>query len=146
VRFNHVPFAGSAPLQTALLGGHLDVGSFNMSEGLAGLRDGRFRALAQTGDERWTPAGEVPTFRELGLNLASGAQRGIIGPPGRPEPIRRRLGEAFGAALADPQFVTEAERVDLPIRVMLGAEYRNTVMQAEARLRELWQRQPWRDQ
>ncbi|MFL5337795.1 MAG: Bug family tripartite tricarboxylate transporter substrate binding protein [Geminicoccaceae bacterium] len=146
VRFIHVPFAGSAPMQTALLGGHLDVGSFNMSEGLAGLHDGRFRALAQTGDERWAPAGDVPTFRELGLNLVGGAQRGIVGPPGLPEPVRRRLVEAFGLALADPQFVAEAERVDLPVRVVLGNEYRNTVMQSEARLRELWQKRPWRDQ
>src|SRR3954462_13225878 len=138
VRFNHVPFAGSAPLQTALLGGHLDVGSFNMSEGVAGLRDGRFRALAQTGDERWAPAGDVPTFRELGPNVVGGAQRGISGPPGLPEPVHRRLVEAFGAALADPQFLTEAERMDLPIRVVLGTEYRNTVMQTEGRLRELW--------
>lgn len=145
-RFNHVPFAGTAPMQTALLGGHLDVGSFNMSEGIAGLRDGRFRALAQTGDERWAPAGEVPTFRELGLNVVGGAQRGIVGPPGLPEPVRRRLVEAFGAALASPQFLAEAARVDLPIRVMLGNEYRNAVLQAEARLRELWQRRPWRDQ
>jgi tripartite-type tricarboxylate transporter receptor subunit TctC len=146
VRFNHVPFAGTAPMQTALLGGHLDVGSFNMSEGIAGLRDGRFRALAQTGDERWAPAGEVPTFREVGLNVVGGAQRGIVGPPGMPEPARRRLVEAFGAALADPQFLAEAERVDLPVRVMLGDEYRNAVLQTEARLRELWQRRPWRDQ
>jgi tripartite-type tricarboxylate transporter receptor subunit TctC len=82
VRFVHVPYAGTAPMQTALLGGHLDVGSFNMSEGIAGLRDGRFRALAMTGDERWSPAGQVPTLRELGLNVVGGAQRGIVGPPG----------------------------------------------------------------
>jgi tripartite-type tricarboxylate transporter receptor subunit TctC len=146
VWFVHVPYAGTAPMQTALLGGHLDVGSFNMSEGIAGLRDGRFRALAMTGDERWSPAGQVPTLRELGLNVVGGAQRGIVGPPGLPGPIHRRLVEAFGAALADPKFIAEAERVDLPIRVTLGNEYRNAVLAAEARLRELWQRRPWRDQ
>src|SRR3954462_15117180 len=46
VRFVHVPYGGTAPMQTALLGGHLDVCSFNMSEGIAGLRDGRFRPRA----------------------------------------------------------------------------------------------------
>jgi tripartite-type tricarboxylate transporter receptor subunit TctC len=146
VRLVHVPYAGTAPMQTALLGGHLDIGSFNMSEGIAGLRDGRFRALAMTGDERWSPASQVPTLRELGFNVVGGAQRGIVGPPGLPEPIHRRLVEAFGAALADPKFIGEAERVDLPIRVTLGNEYRNAVLLAEARLRELWQRRPWRDQ
>ena len=146
VRFNHVPFNGPAPMQTALLGGHLDVGCFNMSEGLAGLRDGRFRALAQSGAERWAAAGDVPTLRELGINAQGGAQRGIVGPPGLPEPIRKRLVEAFAAAIADPGFRAEAERVDLPLRAILGDEYRAAVLGTEGRLRELWKRRPWRDQ
>jgi tripartite-type tricarboxylate transporter receptor subunit TctC len=146
VRFIHVPYAGTAPMQTALLGGHLDVGSFNMGEGLAGLRDGRFRALAQSGAERWAAAGDVPTLRELGVDAQGGAQRGIVGPPGLPEPIRQRLVQAFGAALADPAFRAEAERVDLPLRAMLGDEYRDAVLGTEGRLRELWKRRPWRDQ
>jgi len=130
-------------MQTALLGGHLDVGSFNMGEGLAGLRDGRFRALAQSGAERWAAAGDVPTLRELGVDAQGGAQRGIVGPP---EPIRKRLVEACGAALAAPGFRAEAERVDLPLRAILGDDYRADVVGTEGRLRELWQRRPWRDQ
>ena len=146
VRFIHVPYAGTAPMQTALLGGHLDVGSFNMGEGLAGLRDGRFRALAQSGAERWAAAENVPTLRELGVDAQGGAQRGIVGPPGLPAPIRKRLVEAFGAALADPAFRAEAERVDLPLRAILGDDYRDAVLGTEGRLRELWKRRPWRDQ
>jgi putative glutamine amidotransferase len=61
-------------------------------------------------------------------------------------PINRTLFEAFGAALADPQFLAEAERTDLPVRVVLGDDYRGTVLAAEARLQELWRRRPWRDQ
>ena len=132
-------------MHTALLGGYLDADSFNMSEGIAGLRDGRFRALAQTDDARWAPVGEVPTFRELGLGLLGGAQRGIVGPPGLPEAVHRHLVEAFGAALGDPQVLAEAGQVDLPVRVLLGDEYRKAVLQTEARLRDLWQRRPWRD-
>jgi tripartite-type tricarboxylate transporter receptor subunit TctC len=76
----------------------------------------------------------------------AGRSGALSAPPGLAEPIHRRLAEAFGAALADPQFIAEAERVDLPIRVTLGDEYRNAVLSAEVRLRELWQRRPWRDQ
>jgi tripartite-type tricarboxylate transporter receptor subunit TctC len=146
VRFVHVPYAGAAPMRTALLGGHLDVGSFNMGDGLAGLRDGRLRALAQSGAERWAAAGDVPTLRELGVDAQGGAQRGIVGPPGLPAPIRKRLVEAFGAALADPAFRAEAERLDLPLRAILGDDYRDAVLGTEGRLRELWKRRPWRDQ
>src|SRR5687767_1823171 len=102
-----------------------------MSEGLAGLRDGRFRALAQSGTERWAAAGEVPTLREQGVEAQGGAQRGIIVPPGLPGPIRARLVEALGAALIDPAFRAEAERVDLPLRALLGDDYRAAVLVAE---------------
>ena len=117
-----------------------------MGEGPAGLRDGRFRALAQSGAERWAAAGDVPTLRELGVDAQGGAQRGIVGPPGLPEPIQRCLIQAFGAALADPAFRAEAERVDLPLRAMLGDDYRDAVLGTEGRLREFWKRRPWRDQ
>ena len=40
---NHVPFNGMAPLSTQLVGGHLDVGAFNMSEGQVLYRDGKIR-------------------------------------------------------------------------------------------------------
>ena len=88
----------------------------------------------------------MPTLRELGVDAQGGAQRGIVGPPGLPEPIRRRLVEAFGAALADPGFRAEAERVDLPLRAMLGDDLPRAVLGTEGRLREFWKRRPWRDQ
>ena len=78
---NHAPFNGQAPLATALIGGHLQVGAFNMSEGLAHLRDGRIRALGQAGASRWAATPDAPTFREQGLDVTSGATRGMVAPP-----------------------------------------------------------------
>jgi hypothetical protein len=50
-------------------------------------------------------------------------------PPGvAHEQMRRRFVGAFGAALPAPRFVAEAERVALPVRVMLGDEDRNAVL------------------
>ncbi len=58
----------------------------------------------------------------------------------------QQLEREFRAAIADPAFRAEAERVDLPLRAMLGDDYRNAVLGTEGRLRELWKRRPWRDQ
>ena len=144
-RFIHVPFAGFAPVQTALLGGHLDAGASNLSEGFTAAKDGRLRLLAQGGAERWPPMRDVPTLREQGVDVVGGAQRGILAPPGLPAPIRDRLVAAFGAAMADPRFRAEAARVDFPIRPLLGDAYREAVLGDEARLRQLWERRPWRE-
>ncbi|MDB5368524.1 MAG: Recombinase RecA [Roseomonas sp.] len=146
LKFSHVPYNGAAPLQTAVLGGHLDVGCFNVSEGAPGYRDGRFRCLGQAGAQRDPSLPEVPTFRELGVDVVAGAQRGIVAPPGLPQAVQDKLTAAFAAALADPEFKADASRLQLPLRGMVGAEYRQAVLGLDARLKEMWARKPWRDQ
>jgi tripartite-type tricarboxylate transporter receptor subunit TctC len=144
-RFNHVPYAGSAPLQTALLGGHLDVGCFNMSEGIGNLRAGKLRALAQGGEARWAAVPDVATLREAGIPVTAGAQRGIVAPPGVPEEITARMVEAFGKALAHPRFQADAARVDMPLKPLLGEDYRRVITAQASRWQELWQQSPWRE-
>jgi tripartite-type tricarboxylate transporter receptor subunit TctC len=141
----HVPFNGMAPLSTALVGGHLDVGAFNMSESLSLLQAGRIRALGQASATRWSGTPDVPTFREQGQDLISGATRGIVAPPNLPAEIRERLEAAFRAALADGDFVRETQRLGLPLAPRIGAEYRADVAALETQLRGLWQRRPWKE-
>jgi tripartite-type tricarboxylate transporter receptor subunit TctC len=141
----HVPFNGMAPLSTALVGGHLQVGAFNMSESLALLRDGRIRCLGQAAATRWSGTPEVPTFKEQGVDLISGATRGIVGPPNMPAEISEKLQAAFRAALTDSGFVREAQRMGLPLAPRIGADYRADVAALETQLRGLWQRRPWKE-
>ena len=75
----------------------------------------------------------------------SGATRGIVAPPGLPAEIRMRLEAAFRAALSDPNFVKEAERLGLPLAPLIGDAYRAEVERNEKDLRGLWQRRPWRE-
>lgn len=146
VRFSHVPFNGAAPLQTAVLGGHVDVGCFNVSEGGPGYRDGRFRCLAQAGARRDPSLPDVATLTEQGVKVVAGAQRGIVAPPGMSQEAQQKLVAAFRAALSDPQFLADAERLALPVKGMVGDEYRQAVLGLDARLKEMWARKPWRDQ
>ena len=140
----HIPFAGSAALTPQLLGGHLDLAVGNAGEATVLSREGKVRGLAVAKAERMREAPEIPTFRELGYDLIGSASRGIVGPPGIPEPIAARLREAFGAALADPAFVRDAERQVMPLRPLLGEEYKAMAAAVDAQLRALWQRRPWR--
>jgi tripartite-type tricarboxylate transporter receptor subunit TctC len=140
----HIPFAGSAALTPQLLGGHLDMAVGNAGEATVLSREGKVRPLAIARTTRMAEAPNVPTFRELGFDLVASASRGILGPPNLPEPIAARLREAFGAAMADPAFVREAERQVMPLRPLLGAEYRAMAAEVDAQLRVLWQKRPWR--
>lgn len=140
----HIPFAGSAALTPQLLGGHLDMAVGNAGEATVLAREGKVRGLAVATAERMREAPDLPTFRELGFDIIGSASRGIVGPPGIPEPIAARLREALGAAIGDPAFVREAERQVMPLRPLLGAEYRAMAASVDAQLRALWQRRPWR--
>ena len=140
----HIPFAGSAALTPQLLGGHLDMAVGNAGEATVLAREGKVRGLAVATAERMREAPDLPTFRELGFDIIGSASRGIVGPPGIPEPIAARLRKALGAAIGDPAFVREAERQVMPLRPLLGAEYRAMAASVDAQLRALWQRRPWR--
>jgi tripartite-type tricarboxylate transporter receptor subunit TctC len=145
VKFSHVPFAGAAPLQTAVMGGHIDVGCFNISEGLPGYQDGRFRCMGHASPTRGTTLKDVPTFTEQGVKVVVGAQRGIVAPPGIPDAIRTTLTEAFVGAINDPEFKAAADRSAMPLSGQSGDAYRDVVLGLDARLQEMWKRQPWRD-
>jgi tripartite-type tricarboxylate transporter receptor subunit TctC len=141
----HVPFPGSAPATQALLGGHIDLLVGNISEQLGMQREGRIRALGTAAPARFAPLPAVPTFREQGFDLVAGASRGFVATPGLPPSIRTRLEAAFAAALAEPAFLREAERVGMPLRPLIGASYAAMIGEMEGALRVLWERRPWRE-
>ncbi|MFC3127367.1 tripartite tricarboxylate transporter substrate binding protein [Pseudoroseomonas globiformis] len=145
IRLSHIPYNGTPPIITDLLGGSLAIGSLNMGEGVALLKEGRARALAQGGTERWAGTPDVPTFREQGFEVIGGSARGIVGPPGLPAAIRERITAAIGAALASDAFRAEAAKLNLPLRPITGAEYQAFVMRNDAAARALWERRPWRE-
>ena len=145
MEFSHVPFNGTPPIITNLLSRSIDVGSFNMSEGLPLLREGVLRSLAQGGPERWKTTDTVPTFQEQGFAVLGGSARGVVGPPNMPAEIRELLRQAVAEANADPTWIADAERLNLPLRPMTAAAQEKLFLDEDARLRALWARKPWRD-
>ncbi len=139
-----VPFAGAAPLIPQLLGGNMDLAVLNVNDALQLKREGRVRILAQGAVRRQPEAADVPTFRELGIDIVGGASRGIVGPPGMPAPVVARLDAAFRAALNDEGFRREAERQNMPLRPLFGAEYKAFAQSIDDSLKRLWQVRPWR--
>lgn len=144
VRALHAPFNGTAQVQRDLLSGAVDVASFNMSEGIVLMREGRIRCLGQASPARWSAAPDVPTFREQGLDVVIGSARGIVAPPGFPPEAARALEAAFAAAFADPEFTAAADRISLPLRPLVGRAYRDMVLAEGETVRAMFARRPWR--
>lgn len=100
----HVPYKGLAPLTTAILGGHTDVGVFSVSPQLIGMvESGRLRALGIPRKERWSALPNVPTFAEQGYPEAiSGTWFGLLMKSGTPPEAIARLNREINAILAMP--------------------------------------------
>ncbi|MGH2373677.1 MAG: Bug family tripartite tricarboxylate transporter substrate binding protein [bacterium] len=96
VKFNYIPFGGSGPALTALLGGTVSSTWLNPGEGLEQIKAGKVRALAVTAPERLRILPDVPTFRELGYDIIWEQFRGVIMAPGVPPDAVRYMTEAFG--------------------------------------------------
>ncbi len=67
VQLMHVPYPGSAPAITDLLGGHVDTMFDNLPASLPQIHAGKVRALAVTTSQRVPALPEVPTFAEAGF-------------------------------------------------------------------------------
>lgn len=143
VRALHSPYNGTAIAIRDLLGGQIDVASYNLSEGIALFRDGRTRCLGAAAPERWSAMPDVPTFREQGIDVIGGSARGFVGPPDMPAAITGSLVAAFRALLASPEFAAEAARLNLPLRPLLGDAFRAATLQEAEAVRELFRKRPW---
>jgi len=100
VRFNHVPFKGSAPAIAATLGGQTEFAFATAGDVLAQIRAGKLRALAVTSAKRIGALPDTPTMAEAGVpNYEATAWFALFAPAGTPREIVMRLNAAAGRAL-----------------------------------------------
>lgn len=104
VSLKHVPFDGAAPAVAALLGGNLEAVTVSPSEVLGNVQAGKLRILAVMGENRSLAVPDIPTFRELGLDLVVMAWGGFALPKGTPQEIVDKVHEAFKQAYDTPEY------------------------------------------
>ena len=90
-RFLPVPYKGGGPLSTDLIGGQIDLAMASTAAQAQHVRGGKMRALALTGDTRSNTMPDVPTLKELGIDVSAYAWWGILAPAGTPRPIIDKL-------------------------------------------------------
>jgi tripartite-type tricarboxylate transporter receptor subunit TctC len=103
VEMQHVPYKGGAPAAQDLFGGHVPMMVGSVFVLAPGVRDGRVRALVQTGAKRHALMPDVPTVAELGHpGFEAASWMGIFLPAGASDALVTRLHDALGVALEDP--------------------------------------------
>ncbi|TWG81865.1 tripartite-type tricarboxylate transporter receptor subunit TctC [Cupriavidus gilardii J11] len=100
----HVPFTGSGPAMTALLGGQVDSVFDNMPTVKPNVDAGKLRALGVTSAKRSPSAKDVPTIGESGVSdYAVSAWFGLFAPAATDKEIVAKMNRAVNAALKDDE-------------------------------------------
>ncbi len=96
----HIPYRGSAPGMTDLVGGQVQFMTNTLNDSLPFVREGRVKALAITSAKRSELLPDVPTLAESVMPaFESGAWQGVVAPAGTPDAIVARLNQEIAAAL-----------------------------------------------
>ena len=102
VKMTHIPYKGSAPMLTDLLGGQVQVTFDNLPSSIAHIKAGKLRALAVTTLKRSPELPDVPTVAETVPGYEAVAFFGFGAPHGTPKEIVDLLNKEINAALKDP--------------------------------------------
>ena len=102
----HVPYKGSAPAVTDLLGGQVQMMFDNIPSALPHIKAGKLRALATTGAKRDPALPELPTIAETGVvGYESGVWFGLAVPAGTPKDIIAKINAEALKGTKSPDFV-----------------------------------------
>ncbi|ACM32518.1 tripartite tricarboxylate transporter substrate binding protein [[Acidovorax] ebreus] len=105
VQLLHVPYKGSGPLTTDLLGGQISMSFDTVTPVLPHIKAGKLRALAVTTAKRSVALPDVPTLEEAGLpGFDMGTWFGMLAPAGTPKDIVARLNADMVKIIQSPEF------------------------------------------
>ena len=108
----HIPYKGSGPLATDLLGGQVTMSFDTVTPVLQHIKSGKLRALAVTTAKRSSALPEVPTLDEAGLKgFNIGTWFGVLAPTATPKEILVRLNTEMVKVIQSPEFRKRMEEI-----------------------------------
>ena len=137
--WTHAPYRGTADTLRALLGGEIDFAS--ESSGWAPMVEaGQLRLLAVFTAQRAKRFPNVPTVKELGIDVVIDSPGGLIGPKGMDPAVVAVLADAFRAAAQEPEHLKFLENMDQPLILLDGPAYKAAMAKTYEEEKELLRR------
>lgn len=121
-KINYVAFRGGGEATAAILGGNVTVGGSGYSEFSEYIKVGKMKALAVTSETRLKGV-NVPTLKELGINVVIGNWRGVYGAPGITAEQRKTLTEMILKAVKSKSWLDALEKNSWTPAVLTGPAF-----------------------
>ena len=117
IKFKYVSYEGLAPRMNAILGGHIDLTDSNMTQ-KGKVEAGQLKFIAIATEKRSAEMPNVPTLKELGVNVVYDVNRGLLAPKGTPADVLGKLEGACAAAAKEPSFAEAMRKQATDVRFM----------------------------
>jgi tripartite-type tricarboxylate transporter receptor subunit TctC len=138
IELTHVPYRGSAPAMTDVMGGQLPALMESVPTAMGNIRGGRLRPLATSEAERSSALPEVPTFAEAGFPAATSTNWfGFSAAAGIPPEVASRWEREIAAALASPQVRERFASIGVRPGTLDAAGYTALIREELTRWREV---------
>jgi tripartite-type tricarboxylate transporter receptor subunit TctC len=124
----HVPYKGAANAMNDLLGGMVDSFINPYVPLMPQIKSGKLRMLAVTGNKRPPGLPNVPTFKEVGLDVDLTLWYGLVAPAGTPADVIAKLTSATKEALKDPELLRTYEADGGQVSPVFGDQFRDLMV------------------
>ncbi|MFQ5617657.1 MAG: Bug family tripartite tricarboxylate transporter substrate binding protein [Rhodospirillales bacterium] len=124
MKFKYVPFDGTRQRMTALLSNAIQLGVLNVASGRKYLESGDLKGYAIADTKRSKHLPNMPTMRELGVDMVFALKRGIVAPKGTDKRIIEHWSNVFKKAAEDPDLLKQMDAKGTDIKWVGPAGYR----------------------
>lgn len=124
MKFSYVPYDGTRQRMTALLSNAIQLGTLNVASGRKYMETGELKAFAIAAEERSKHLPDLPTLKELGVDLVYALKRGIVAPKGTPKEVVEHWAQIFKKAAEDPDLKKQMDAKGTDVKWVGPADYR----------------------
>ena len=136
IKFKYVSYEGTAPRMNALLGSHIDLAESNLTQ--KGKVDaGQMKFLAIAADKRSPETPNVPTLKELGIDLTYAVNRGLLAVKGTPPDVMTKLEAACAAATKEQAFAAAMKDQGTVVNYLSAKDYTDFLKKNDALNKDL---------
>ena len=124
IEFSYVPYDGTRERMTALLSGAIDMGVLHVASGRKYMEQGELQGFAIAAEERSEFLPEMPTLKEVGVDMVFALKRGIVAPKGTPRDVIDHWSAIFKQAAEDPDLLAQMAAKGTGVSYQDPDEYR----------------------
>ena len=143
IKLRKVPYEGTGPQLTSLMGKNIDIMVSNASEIYPQFEAKQIRVLAIGSEKRIDMYPTVPTYKESGFDYVQVAMRGLGAPKGMDPKQIQFLADAMKKAYDDPEFKKHAQDLHLPLDYMGPDDFKKELMRQDTFYRAEYAKSPW---